>query len=36
VKIFVEGNLLTIKDTKEQVAEEKAEKVHRYERTCGD
>ncbi len=24
VKIFVEGNLLTIKGTKEQVAEEKA------------
>jgi HSP20 family protein len=35
VKIFVEGNLLTIKGTKEQVAEEKAEKVHRYERTYG-
>jgi len=31
----VEGNLLTIKGTKEQVAEEKAEKVHRYERTYG-
>ena len=35
VKISVEGNLLTIKGTKEQVAEEKAEKVHRYERTYG-
>jgi HSP20 family protein len=35
VKITVEGNLLTIKGTKEQVAEEKAEKVHRYERTYG-
>lgn len=35
VKIFVEGNLLTIKGTKEQLAEEKAEKVHRYERTYG-
>ena len=35
VKIFVEGNLLTIKGTKEQVAEEKAEKIHRYERTYG-
>jgi len=35
VKIFVEGNLLTIKGTKDQVAEEKAEKVHRYERTYG-
>jgi HSP20 family protein len=35
VKISVEGNLLTIKGTKEQVAEEKAEKVHRYERAFG-
>jgi HSP20 family protein len=35
VKIFVEGNLLTIKGIKEQVAEAKAEKVHRYERTYG-
>jgi HSP20 family protein len=35
VKISVEGNLLTIKGTKEQVAEETAEKVHRYERTYG-
>ena len=35
VKIFVEGNLLTIKGTKEQVAEEKAEKFHRYERAYG-
>jgi len=35
VKISVEGNLLTIKGTKEQVAEEKAEKIHRYERTYG-
>ena len=35
VKISVEGNLLTIRGTKEQVAEEKAEKVHRYERTYG-
>ena len=35
VKISVEGNLLTIKGTKEQVAEEKAEKVHRYERAYG-
>ena len=35
VKITVESNLLTIKGTKEQVAEEKAEKVHRYERTYG-
>jgi HSP20 family protein len=35
VRISVEGNLLTIRGTKEQVAEEKAEKVHRYERTYG-
>ncbi len=35
VKISVEDNLLTLKGTKEQVAEEKAEKVHRYERTYG-
>jgi HSP20 family protein len=35
VKILVEGNLLTIQGTKEQLAEEKAEKVHRYERTYG-
>lgn len=35
VNISVEGNLLTIKGNKHQVAEEKAEKVHRYERTYG-
>ena len=35
VKITVEGNLLTIKGTKEQTADEKAEKVHRYERAYG-
>jgi HSP20 family protein len=35
VQIAVEGNVLTIKGNKEQVAEEKAEKVHRYERTYG-
>lgn len=35
VKILVEGNLLTIRGTKEQVAEDKTEKVHRYERTFG-
>jgi HSP20 family protein len=35
VKISLEGNLLTISGKKEQVAEEKAEKVHRYERTYG-
>ena len=35
VKISVEGNLLTIRGTKEQLVEEKADKVHRYERTYG-
>jgi len=35
VKISVEGNLLTVRGVKEQVAENKAEKVHRYERTYG-
>jgi HSP20 family protein len=35
VKVLVEGNLLTIQGTKEQVAEQNAEKVHRYERTYG-
>jgi HSP20 family protein len=35
VKISVENNVLTIQGTKQQVAEEKAEKVHRYERTYG-
>ncbi|HEX9292872.1 MAG TPA: Hsp20/alpha crystallin family protein [Gemmatimonadales bacterium] len=35
VKILVEGNLLTIQGTKEQVAEAKTEKVHRYERAYG-
>ena len=35
VKISVEDNLLTIRGMKEQVAENKAEKVHRYERTYG-
>jgi HSP20 family protein len=35
VKISVEDNLLTIKGTKQQRPEEKAEKVHRYERTYG-
>ena len=35
VKISVEGNVLTIAGTKEQVAEEKAEKVYRYERSFG-
>ena len=35
VQISVEGNALTIGGTKEQVAEEKTERVHRYERTYG-
>lgn len=35
VKIAVEGNTLTISGTKEQVAEEKAERVYRYERSYG-
>lgn len=35
VKISVEGNMLTIAGTKQQVAEEKAERVYRYERTYG-
>lgn len=35
VQIAVEGNVLTISGTKEQVAEEKTERVHRYERTYG-
>ena len=35
VQVAVEGNVLTIKGNKEQVAEEKTEKVHRYERTYG-
>jgi HSP20 family protein len=35
LKISVEGNVLTIAGTKEQVAEEKAEKVYRYERSFG-
>jgi len=35
VKISVEGNILTIQGTKTQIAQEKAEKIHRYERTYG-
>jgi HSP20 family protein len=35
VKISVENNVLTIHGTKEQVEEEKTERVHRYERTYG-
>jgi HSP20 family protein len=35
VKISLENNVLTIQGTKEQVADERAERVHRYERTFG-
>ena len=35
LKISVEGNVLTIAGTKHQVAEEKAEKLYRYERIYG-
>ena len=35
VKISVEGNVLTVYGTKQQVAEERTERVHRYERTYG-
>jgi HSP20 family protein len=35
VKISVEGNVLTIQGTKQQVAEERTERVHRYERAYG-
>jgi HSP20 family protein len=35
VKISLENNVLTIHGTKQQVAEERAERVHRYERTYG-
>jgi len=35
VKISLENNVLMIHGTKEQVAEERAERVHRYERTYG-
>ena len=35
VKISLEGNLLTVHGTKQQEAEEKTERVHRYERTYG-
>src|SRR5438046_7627225 len=35
VKISLENNVLTIHGTKEQVAEERTERVHRYERTYG-
>ena len=35
VKISLENNLLTVRGEKKQVAEEKTERVHRYERTYG-
>jgi len=35
LKISLEGNLLTIHGSKEQEAEAKTERVHRYERTYG-
>ncbi len=35
VKISVEGNVLTINASKQQVAEERTERAHRYERTYG-
>ena len=35
VKISLEDNVLTIKGAKQQAAEERTERVHRYERTYG-
>ncbi len=35
LKISLENNVLTINGTKEQVAQERSERVHRYERTYG-
>jgi HSP20 family protein len=35
IDISVEGNLLTIRGTKQQETEEKTERVHRYERMYG-
>jgi HSP20 family protein len=35
VKISLENNVLTMHGTKQQVAEERTERVHRYERTYG-
>ncbi len=35
LKISLENNTLTLRGEKKQVAEEKTEKVHRYERTYG-
>ena len=36
VKISLENNVLTIHGTKQQVAQEHAERVHRYERAYGE
>ena len=36
VKISLEGNVLTVRGQKQQVAEEQTERVHRYERTYGE
>ena len=35
VRISLEGNVLTIHGTKQQTAEERTERVHRYERSYG-
>ncbi|HET9602910.1 MAG TPA: Hsp20/alpha crystallin family protein [Gemmatimonadales bacterium] len=35
VKLQIENNMLTIRGEKRQVAEEKADRVHRYERSYG-
>src|SRR5437879_6259475 len=35
VKISLEDNVLTLRGSKQQVAEERTERVHRYERTYG-
>lgn len=35
VKLSLENNMLTIRGEKKQIAEEKAERVHRYERSYG-
>ncbi|HEX2450882.1 MAG TPA: Hsp20/alpha crystallin family protein [Gemmatimonadales bacterium] len=35
VKLSIEGNVLTLRGEKKQVAEEKTERVHRYERAYG-
>lgn len=36
VKIALEGNVLTVRGEKQQVAEEQTDRVHRYERTYGE